>query len=427
MKNSLVKKLGIGVTATGLALGANSLDADAQNKSNYKDIDKDGLFKGYNTNTNDVFQEKVFFNEATGKYDRFYIQHLDKDTIAALPFYGTMPIMDFKTGDVSHLVSDSMYVFKPIKERSFELGGSHAPGLCDDQILKTAGVEEGTNYISNSYVKNYFKKLPGDMVLELEDGKSFLVMPLPLDQQEDGKTNHLHVPFDDEHQWGVDPITKKLWVFGTIYRGILETGKPVMASASTGLVSRLGEKDSFAEAVEEAGEKETKERKKGSLYLIFGANASPDFKFVEGQFGVQKGPIALVANYGLGKDETTTNVQTDPSDITGRYATMKEDITDLKALGLSSELHLFSNRKLSPFVGGGINKWDYTTKNEITTMSPSGIALKTNSSSKANSELSYKAIAGLNVKLGKNLKLGLQAGYDTKTKLNAGARCSLNF
>ena len=423
MKNSLVKKLGIGVTATGIALGANSLDAGAQNKSDYKDIDKDGLFKGYSTNTNDGFQEKVFFNDATGKYDRFYIQHLDKDTIAALPFYGTMPIMDFKSGDVSHLVSDSMYVFQPIKERSFELGGSHAPGLCDEQILKTAGVEEGTNYISNSYVKNYFKKLPGDMVLELEDGKSFLVMPLPLDQQEDGKTNHLHVPFDDEHQWGVDPITKKLWVFGTIYRGILETGKPVMASASTGLVSRLGEKDSFAEAVEEAGEKETKERKKGSLYWIAGANGND--KFIEGQFGVQKGAIALVANYGLGKDETVEDLVI-PMGNKGVYGEINKENQEIELKGISGELHALSNRKVSPFIGGGLNHWKYITKTSEKIMRD-GEVLSQNTNSKPNSELSYKGKAGINFKIGEKSKLGVQAGYDTKAEFSGGVRFTRKF
>ena len=125
MKNSLVNRLGITGIGITTILGANSLDATAQNKSEYKDLDKNGKFTGYNTNTNDVFQEKVLYNEATKKYERFFIQHLDKNmykddlNIAALPFYGTMPIMDFKSGNASHLVSDSMYVFQPIKERSF--------------------------------------------------------------------------------------------------------------------------------------------------------------------------------------------------------------------------------------------------------------------------------------------------------------------
>ncbi len=152
-----------------------SQNADAQIKSDYKNHDKGAKFREYTAKSNDLLEEKVYYNAVTKKEERFYVQNLDKNLYendlnkALLPFYNTMPIMDMKTGDVSYLVADTAYALFPIKEKSLEITASHVPDRCDDQIREIADVQKGVNYISTSYVKDYFKKLSKDMVLELED------------------------------------------------------------------------------------------------------------------------------------------------------------------------------------------------------------------------------------------------------------------
>lgn len=445
MRNSLAQKsgIGIGLLATGIMLASNNVDAYAQNKNDYKYHDKGAKFKEYSSKSNDLLEEKVFYNAVTKKDERFYVQHLDKNlkdkykddlNIAALPFYSTMPMINSKTGNMSCLVSDTMYLFFPIKEESLELKNSHVPDRCDDQIKDIAGVEKGVNYISTSYVKDYFKKLSKDMVLELGSGESYLILTLPKEQQVNGKTNQLYIPLDDEHQWGVNPRTKKLWVFGKMYRGLVETGadknkaSSAMTSGSTGLVSKLGEKDSFSEAVKEAGKKEAKKESKDSTsksakpYIILGGDAGKDFLFFEGELGVQYGPLALIANYGKAKDETILDGQTNPSLITGRYADVKEWNQGIKLMGISGEIHPFYNSKISPFIGGGINNWNYTKNKSITMFGRNGQPLDSDSESKANSENSWKAYGGMN--FGKNSKFGVIAGYDSKSKEFVGVRYS---
>ena len=119
-----------------LAMGAgvvylSAQDADAQVRSDYKDHDKGGKFKGYTPSSNGIFEEKVFYNPVTKNDERFYIQNLQENlyngdlNIAAFSFDNTFPIMGFKTGDPSHLVSEEMYVFLPRKEDVLEIEESH--------------------------------------------------------------------------------------------------------------------------------------------------------------------------------------------------------------------------------------------------------------------------------------------------------------
>jgi len=207
-----------------------------------------------------------------------------------------------------------------------------------------------------------------------------------------------------------------------------------MASGTTGLVSKLGENDSFAEVIEEAGKREAKikeklkgprdsiSKKKKDLYLIFGAGGNN--KFMEGDFGLQYGPVAIGVNGGKGKDKRVKEITTEPSPR-GIYGYGTEDNTNLKVLGLSAELHLLHNKKISPFVGGGINKWDYITEISEQLRNTKDI-IKQNTNSVAKSETSYKGYGGINFNLGKS-KIGLQAGHDSKAKFFAGARYSLRL
>ncbi len=156
--------------------------------------------------------------------------------------------------------------------------------------------------------------------------------------------------------------------------------------------------------------------------IIIGAAGND--KFLEGQFGVQYGPVAALLNYGHSKDENILNAVTDPS-INGRYAEMKENNTDMRFLGVAGELHAFSNKKISPFIGGGINTWNYTTEKKLNIMKGDQV-LKSNTDSKTNSKNSWKTYGGLDVNI-KNSKLGLQIGYDSKAKFFAGTRYSLKL
>ena len=488
MKNSLVKKITEGakqvgkkvldtgkryalpIIASGIVSYATTQNANAQNKSDYKKIDKGAEFTQYKAMSDDVLEEKAIYNPAKNEDERFYIQHLDfkerkkydEDLdIAAMPSEEAKahPMMGLESSDADYILTDEMYHFLPVENMNkVVIEGTRVRNMCDNQaILIANGIDptnmanaevnkkakelRGDNYIFTSSVKDYMESFTGNKILELGNGEKYVVLPLPEDQQVEGKTNFILMEMNDKNHWSYEKDEKNeknlnIVMYGKSFRGNLEKeedGTPASSVIDTksGLVARLTKSDSTnnvdnaQKTIDES--RKNKERKKGSLYLIFGANASPDFKFVEGQFGVQKGPIALVANYGLGKDERVKEITTATSPNTGRYGYGTEDNTNLKVLGLSAELHGFSNRKISPFIGGGINKWDYTTEISEQIKNTNGDVLKTIFNSKANSELSYKAIAGLNVKLGKNLKLGLQAGYDTKTKLNAGARCSLKF
>jgi len=416
-----------------------SQNADAQIRSEYKDHNKGAKFKEYASKSEDLLEEKVFYNNVTKQNERFYLQHIDKKMyendldITSLPFYNTMPLMNFKSGNVSHLVSDTAFAYFPIKERSLELPNTHVGDRCDDQIRDIAGVGKGVNFISTSYAKDYFKSLSKDMVLELKDGRAYLVVTLPKEKQIKGKTNHLLIPFDEEHKWGVDPKTKNLWVFGDIYEGRVITDKStgqasrVVVDGNTGLVAKLGEKDSFADAIQEVEKEKEKIAEKDSLankknlYLILGAEGNKNF--LGGDLGVQYGPLALVGNMGAGLGpKEVLNITTEASPITGRYGTGTKVESDINVKGLALELHPLHNKKVSPFIGGGLNNWNYTTLSTEQIRAPNGDILKENTNSARNSENSWKAYGGVN--FGKNSKVGVSAGWDSKSKGFAGARFS---
>jgi len=485
MKNSLVKKITEGakqvgkkvldtgkryalpIIASGIVSYATTQNANAQNKSDYKKIDKGAEFTQYKAMSDDVLEEKAIYNPAKNEDERFYIQHLDfkerkkydEDLdIAAMPSEEAKahPMMGLESSDADYILTDEMYHFLPVENMNkVVIEGTRVRNMCDNQaILIANGIDptnmanaevnkkakelRGDNYIFTSSVKDYMESFTGNKILELGNGEKYVVLPLPEDQQVEGKTNFILMEMNDKNHWSYEKDEKNeknlnIVMYGKSFRGNLEKeedGTPASSVIDTksGLVARLTKSDSTnnvdnaQKTIDES--RKNKERKKGSLYLIFGANASPDFKFVEGQFGVQKGPIALVANYGLGKDERVKEITTEPSPR-GIYGFGTEDNLDIKVLGISGELHPLHNKKVSPFIGGGINKWDYTTEISVQIRDANNI-IKQNTNSKANSENSYKAYGGINFNLGKS-KIGLQAGHDSKAKFFAGARYSLRL
>jgi len=380
----------------------------------------------------------VSFYKETAQYD------LDAYTKGFLEVSSKEPYQWVKAKDANgnHLNVIPLSLKRNLKTGKPEI---YAEILCDSQLNKKNGItDKNTSYIAKENLENILKQLTDNLsTLNLnrkingQTIKTNFYFPSASDSTvyfipniEDYTKLRILPATKDEK--GVTSRIRQVAIVSPIgvYEKVRIDGEVSIDNVSISKISGTAV-DGYADESITSNQKTSEEKqdstKKKNLYLIFGANASPDFKFVEGQFGVQYGPIALVANYGLGKDERVKEITTATSPNTGRYGYGTEDNTNLKVLGLSAELHGFSNRKISPFIGGGINKWDYTTEISEQIKNTNGDVLKTIFNSKANSELSYKAIAGLNVKLGKNLKLGLQAGYDTKTKLNAGARCSLKF
>jgi len=434
MKNSLVKKLGMGVLGTGILLGANSLDADAQKKKFPENHDHGAAFFKTKGNSEYSLEEKVFYNEITKKDERFYVQHIDKEEysddldIASLDFYKTIPRSNLKTGEVSKLTSEEgMYLYFPEKLSNGQLANKivienlHIGDWCDYQIRDKAGVAKGTNYVSITDVANLF---PEHQRLRLGDWREFINLTVAKDGQLEGKTNHYLIPVDEEHEVGYNPINKKVIIYGKVFRGSLKKG-PVAVDVKTSIGTELGRDETFQEKEVEKEEVASTPTKKKDLYLIFGANANEEF--AEGQFGIQYGPIALVANYGQGKDEIIKEITTDVSPSTGRYGFGTEYNKDLRVIGGALELHPLSNKTVSPFVGAGANKWDYTTEVTEEIRNAQDNVVKENFNSKANSEVSYKAYGGVNFKVGEKLKVGVQAGHDSKAKFNGGVRFTKKF
>ena len=442
MKNSLIKKLGIGVLTASALLGINSQNANAQKRKFPENNDHGAKFYQYKEDSNWSLEEKVFYNNETGKQERFYMNHIDADKyqgdldFAALDFNKTIPKMNLQTKEISELTSkEGMYVYFPEKlangqlANSIKVTNSHIAGWCENQIRAKAGVQKGVNYISIDDIKNLF---PEQGRLRLGNEEDFIVLTVPKDLQKKGKTNHYLIPVDNKHEVGFDPETKKIILYGSIYRGVLENA-PATFKAESSIGSDLGRDESYKEPAQ--NEKKSKAKKsnakKGAAYLIFGANTNfgenINDKFWEGNLGIQYGPVALVGSYGQAKDERIKEITTPASQITGRYGFGTEDNVNTKVFGLGAELHLFSNKKVSPFIGGGINNWNYTTEVREQLLDANKNIIKSNFNSKAKSELSYKGIAGLNFKAGEKSKLGIQAGYDTKAKGFAGFRYSLKL
>ncbi len=165
--------------------------------------------------------------------------------------------------------------------------------------------------------------------------------------------------------------------------------------------------------------------KKLNFNIIAGINAND--KFLEGNLGLGYGPVTFIANYGNAKNERINEIKTDPFPKTGRYGYGTKDNLNVRVVGISAELHPFFNKTVSPFIGAGINKWDYDEKTIEQIRGPNDGIIKENSNSISKRETSYKGNLGTNVNLGKNSKLGVNIGYDTKAKFNGGVRFTHKF
>ena len=317
----------------------------------------------------------------------------------------------------------------------------YAEILCDEQMLKRDGItDKNASYIAKENLEEILKQLTNNLsTLNLnrrineQTIRTNYYFPAASDS-----TVYLIPNIEGNTKFRILPATKNK--NGTLSRirqvaivsplGVYEktktNGEVIINSVPTSSVSGTAV-DAYAEPIQ-VGEPQdstkTKTPKEMALYGILGANANN--KFIEGQLGIQYGPVALVGNYGKGKDERVKEITTPASPSTGRYGYGIEDNLDVKLIGLAAELHPLHNKKVSPFIAGGINKWDYTTEISEEIRDANNNVVKQNKNSATNSEISYKGSAGLNFNL-KNSKVGLQAGYDNKAKFFAGARYSLKL
>jgi hypothetical protein len=167
---------------------------------------------------------------------------------------------------------------------------------------------------------------------------------------------------------------------------------------------------------EEIQDQIKKENKKSNFHLIFGANASPEFlegekpELIGGELGLQYGPLALVGSYGVAEDFQTKDIQREMSQ--GRIFYSEEFRTDAVKKGLGLETHLFSNRIISPFVGVGVNQFDYNLEGLEKLNNSNGDLIKSNSYEDKFSEKNYFLNGGVDFKIGEKSKLGVNVKYD---------------
>ena len=292
-----VKKLVLPVAATAILSTVAIQDVDAQRKQKFPENHDNGAeFYQGKGNSEYSLEEKIFYNQVTGKDERFYMQYIDKEKyaddldIAALDFYKTIPKMNLKTGEVSELTSeDGMYIYFPEKLENGKLANSividnlHIGDWCEDQIRDRAGVTKGINYISISDLKNL---LPEHERLKTGDGRDFIVLTVAKENQVEGKTNHYLVEVDDKHEGGFNPVTKKPIIYGSIYRGNLEKG-PVTVDAQPGnMAGELGIDETFKEQeAEETKEEDKKEPSKLVKQLGIEVGAGTNKEVTAGIFG----------------------------------------------------------------------------------------------------------------------------------------------
>ncbi len=132
----------------------------------------------------------------------------------------------------------------------------------------------------------------------------------------------------------------------------------------------------------------------------------------------------MVGNLGRAKDENVKDFKT-ANFPDGTYGYGKEDNLNINVKGIAFEIHPLYNKRISPFAGVGINNWNYNTNELAQIKAPNGDVLSSNFDIQSNSENSWKVYGGTN--LGRNSKLGILAGYDSKSKGFAGARYSVKF
>jgi hypothetical protein len=273
MKN-LTKKIKEGARKVGKVVAPvvvggilSTSNVDAQSyKSAYENHDLGAKFRKYEVTSNDVLEEKVFYNPVTKKDDRFYINYLDKDgkktyeddlDIAGFSFEESNPMIQLGSSEVEYISSSGIYHYRKVKEfDQFVMDETHVGNRCPDQIILLAnGIDptkmtpldakkkadllrsRGQNYISQSRVSDYDDSMPLTSVLKLGNGEEYFVYPLNEKQQEEGKTNHILIPLTNENYWTYDPKTKDIIIQGTFYRGIRDSNASIMTENG---IKRLG-------------------------------------------------------------------------------------------------------------------------------------------------------------------------------------------
>jgi len=425
-----LKKIGIGALGAGSLLVSNAVDAYAQNKKFLKEQDHGASIEIDKGKSKYSLEEKIIYG------DRFYFHNLGKKSegglgLAALDVHNSQIILNSSTKEVEEIKADKQYIYKKVKladgnfANEIKIKGVKISGWCDEQIKKKANVPKGTDsYITQTDVQSL---LPEIEILELANGKKFYYPKvLASELNKVGETNHYLIPLETA-KIGLNQADKSITIYGEIYKGYLENGVVVIRAdqTSSGQASEVG-RDSTIVSPEQEQADSTKPKIKmpSSAYLIIGGEGTPNF--IGGDFGIQKGPLALVANYDrMLENENVSEITTQPSPLTGRYGYGKVDNTNIDIKGLALELHPFHRKGFSPFIGGGINNWNYTTKSLEQIRAPNGDVLEENSNSKNNSENSWKAYGGVN--FGRKSKLGLIGGYDSKAKYFAGVRYSVRL
>ncbi len=415
---NLLQKLGVGLVGAGMISALNSTPAHSQ-ELYPKDSDHGAKFFLDKGHSNYSLEEKVIFGK------RFYFHYRenarpDELDIAALDIHDVEIILNADTKKPEELKANKEYIFKKIKSSNGEYFSKlklptsgenkvRIAGWCDVQMKKGFS-PDNPGYTTTKSINDL---VPGLRVFKLGDGREFYYPHVSEAQTgKEGETDFYLIPKENA-QLVLDYKDKSVSIVGDIYRGILSASKIEAANGKAGL-SNLKTKSTQGQ---------NKTSGKGTFYLILGANAN--LAFGEGDLGFQYGPVAFVGNLGKAGDEDVASLETSPSS-TGRYGTGNKKNTNILLIGISGELHPFYNKKVSPFIGGGLEHWTSNINVDEDIRDANNNIIAQNVQSKPNKEDSWRAYGGLNFKTNKS-KFGIQAGYSSKQKFFAGVRYSIKL
>ncbi len=411
-------------------------DADAQKRKFPVTQDKNAYFYVNDKKSQYSVEPKKIYG------DLFYMHYREPESedalitnsgkgLAGLALEKTIPVYNLNSKDIVEMRSKGEYIYRKVKLSNGEYANEIAvnidtSNLSNDQILEKFGIPKGDE--NAIYQIPMERIIPNLEILSLEDGTKLIPLEISEEFQTESKTDHYFVQITDSTLGGFNLETNKLELYAPIYRGFLKEGEVVIKRAQTDAVK--SGKTSETRIITASDETKTS---KADCYLIFGVEVNKDLEFkedkisgVQGILGIQYGPVAIVGNLGNAKDEIVKEKTSEPSPRTGRYGYGTEDNKDISVMGISAELHPFHNKKVSPFIIGGINKWNYITETVDEIRDANDNVVESKSNSKPNSARSYKIGAGINFKVNKS-QLGVRAGYDNKAQFYAGATYSLRL
>ena len=469
---NLLQKLGIGILGGSLVFGA-AQKADAQQIYSYNNHNKGAVIEKDKIRVKNGEDLEVKMLQGRGQYFQnipLFIEDFPKNPKNILPedldntFQDTLGLVSFYRNTAQYdldaytkgflkVSSKEPYIWVRAKDKSgkdlnvipLSLKINPKTGkpeiysevLCDNQLNKKNGItDKNASYIARENLEEILKQLTNNLhTIDLNRNingqkiRTNFYFPAASDSTvylipNIAEYTKLRILPARKNKNGVTSRIRQVAIVSPlgVYEQVRTKGEVNISNVPTSSIS-----GTVVNPYHESFRKEKKEIKQNSAksYFILGANANQTF--AEGNLGIQYGPIALVGNYGQAKDEVILQGTTSPSPVTGRYAKIKEWNDNIKLIGISTELHAFSNKNISPFVGGGVEKWDYTKNKAIKTFGKSGQPLGSTSESKLNSENSWRTYGGFNFKAGKNSKLGVQAGYSQKQKFFAGVRYSIKL